>query len=409
MQMYDTEGREYQWEWAQGVPLLVQRGLSIVQDKKAGVKGRRAVYDVATQHGQVVIINCHVPHGRRVKEYVAQLRMEYVRVTERGPVIAVVDFNYDPNRKGAETEVDKEPKPFVEEIGLQDVSYNGAPGPSHYPAPEESAASRIDVVYADPQWVRGVTAGYMVGTEEMKEKKGHCPMMVTMAVRVEGPGDEEEGEQVSGDEGVNLPTPVKWPAEEEEETWQQWVQQVHVEMRRGQHVHGAMSTAAQVCGCSRPVGETQAQPKLQQLVTRLKKRQQEEVQARAAAEGAWWEAEVKQAKKRVQEARMDVEDEHERMYSKVVAEHERYMERAVPYKSLRYVRELAEAQRPQEMKAVRPPGGRVTRKYWRPWRRVLGRSTTRDNRGLAKSHGGWCGHCLRFSRRNKARPYTTGG
>ena len=31
-QMYDTEGREYQREWAQGVPLLVRRGLSVMQD-----------------------------------------------------------------------------------------------------------------------------------------------------------------------------------------------------------------------------------------------------------------------------------------------------------------------------------------------------------------------------------------
>ena len=41
-----------------------------------------------------------------------------------------------------------------------------------------------------------------------------------------------------------------------------------------------------------------------------------------------------------------MEEEHERIYQKVVAEHERYMERAVPYKSLRYIRELAEAEKP---------------------------------------------------------------
>ena len=59
-QMYDKEGREYQQEWAQGVPLLVHRGLSIVQDKKVGARGRMTVYDVATEHGQVVVIKCHV-------------------------------------------------------------------------------------------------------------------------------------------------------------------------------------------------------------------------------------------------------------------------------------------------------------------------------------------------------------
>ena len=44
-QMYDGEGREYQREWVQGVPLLVRRGLSIVQDQKVGARRKTAVYD----------------------------------------------------------------------------------------------------------------------------------------------------------------------------------------------------------------------------------------------------------------------------------------------------------------------------------------------------------------------------
>ena len=44
----------------------------------------------------------------------------------------------------------------------------------------------------------------------------------------------------------------------------------------------------------------------------------------------------------------------------MVAEHVRYMEGAVPYKSLRYIRELAEAGRPQEILSVRLQDGRVT-------------------------------------------------
>ena len=55
-----------------------------------------------------------------------------------------------------------------------------------------------------------------------------------------------------------------------------------------------------------------------------------------------------------------MEEEHERIYQEVVAEHERYMERAVLYKSLRYIRELAEAGKPQEVQAVRLQDGRVT-------------------------------------------------
>ena len=358
-QMCDKEGREYQREWAQGVPLLVRRGRSVVQDKKVGARGRRAVYDVATEHGQVVIINCHVPHGRRVKEYVVQLMIEYIRALERGPVIVVGDFNYDPRRRGAETEVDREVRKFVEEMRLQDVSYSGAPGPSHYPAPEGSAPSRIDAVYADPSWVKGVTAGYMVGPEEMQDRKRHCPMMVTVDVKVGEPGDDQEDEQRSDEEGVGLPPMVKWP-EEGDKRWQQWGQRVHAEMRLGNQVHQAMRRAARICGFTKQGGGSQAQPKLQRLVAILRKRQHEEVMARAREEGEEWQTEVTQAKKRVRTARRAVEKEHERIYQKVVAEHERYMERALPYKSLRYIRELAEAGKPQEIRAVRLQCGRVT-------------------------------------------------
>ena len=124
-------------------------------------------------------------------------------------------------------------------------------------------------------------------------------------------------------------------------------------------MHQAMRSAARVCGFNSGKGESQAQPKLQQLVATVRKRQQEEGEARAQAQGVEWQIEVAQAKKRVQAARRAVVDEHKRVYQKVVAEHERYMERAVPYKTLRYIRELAEAGRPQEIRAVKRQDGRV--------------------------------------------------
>ena len=226
------------------------------------------------------------------------------------------------------------------------MSYSGAPGPSHYPATEGSAPSPIDAVYADPSWVKGVTAGYMVGPEEMQDRKGHCPMMVTVDVKVGQPRDEQEDEQGSDEEGVSLPPMAKWP-EEGDERWQQWGQRVHAEMRQGNHVHQAMRRAARICEFTKQGGESQAQPKLQMLVATLRKRQHEEVEARAREEGTEWQTEVTQAKKRVRTARRAVEEEQEMIYRKVVAEHEIYMERAVPYKSLRYIRELAEAGKPK--------------------------------------------------------------
>ena len=250
-QMYDKEGREYQREWAQGVPLLLCRGLSVVQDKN--------MYDVATEHGQVVVINCHVPHGKRVREYVAQLRMEYVRALERGLVIVVGDFKYDPRRRGAGAEVDREVRMFVKKMRLQDVSYSWATGPLHYPALEGSAPSRIDAVYTDPRWVKGVTAGYMVGPDKMQDSKGHCSMMVTVDVKVGEPGDKEEDEQGSEEEGVKLPPLVRWP-EEGDERWQQWEQQVHVKMWRGSNVYQAMRRAAWVCGFNRRGGGRRHSP-----------------------------------------------------------------------------------------------------------------------------------------------------
>ena len=131
-------------------------------------------------------------------------------------------------------------------------------------------------------------------------------------------------------------------------------------MRRGSPGHQAIRSTARVCGFNRQEGELQAQPKLQRLVASLRKQLQEEVEARAQAGGAEWQMEVTQAKKRVRAARGAVEQEHERIYQKVVAEHERYMERAVPYKSLRYIRELGEAGKPLEIWAVRLQDCRVT-------------------------------------------------
>ena len=124
-------------------------------------------------------------------------------------------------------------------------------------------------------------------------------------------------------------------------------------------MHQAMRRAARICGFTKQGGESQAQPKLQRLVATLRKRQHEEVEARTREEGAEWQTEMTQAKKRVRTARRAVEEEHERIYQKVVAEHERYMERAVPYKSLRYIRELAKAGKPQEIQAVGLQCGRV--------------------------------------------------
>ena len=121
-----------------------------------------------------------------------------------------------------------------------------------------------------------------------------------------------------------------------------------------------MRRAARICGFTKQGGESQAQPKLQGLVATLRKQQHEEVEARARGEGAEWQTEVTQAKKRVRTARSAVEEEDERIYQKVVAEHERYMERAVPYKLLRYIRELAEAGKLQEIRAVKLQGGQVT-------------------------------------------------
>ena len=102
-------------------------------------------------------------------------------------------------------------------------------------------------------------------------------------------------------------------------------------MSRGGHAHRAIRKAANVCGFSRLVVEIRTQPKLQQLLAKLRKRHQEEVEVRAKAEGAEWKEDVARAKKRVQAARRAVEDEHGRIYQKVVADHEQYMERAVRY------------------------------------------------------------------------------
>ena len=151
----------------------MRRGLSVVQDKKVGTRGRRAVYDVATEHRQGGIINCHVPHGRRVKEYVAQLRREYVRALERGPVIVVGDFNYDPRRRGAETEVYREVRKFVEEMRLQVVP--GSAGPLTPPGTgrQRAVADRRGV--RGPQLAEGDDGGIHGGAGRNAGQEGALP------------------------------------------------------------------------------------------------------------------------------------------------------------------------------------------------------------------------------------------
>ena len=53
----------------------------------------------------------------------------------------VVNLNYDPRRRGVETEVDREVRLFMKEMRLQDVSYSGAPGSSHYPTGRQHAVT----------------------------------------------------------------------------------------------------------------------------------------------------------------------------------------------------------------------------------------------------------------------------
>ena len=249
----------------------------------------------------------------------------------------------------------------MEEMRLQDVSYNGAPGRSHYLAQQSSTASRIDALYADPRWVRVLTAEYLVGPEGMGDKKGHCPMMVTLEVKVGEPVDNGQEEQESDEEGVGWSTPVKWREEDHNDKWQQWVQQRHVEMRWGSHAHRAMGKAANVCRFGRLVGRHKPSPNYQELVVKPEERQQEEVVVRAKAQVTAWEGGVAQSKKGVKAAQRAVEHEHGRIYGEVVAVYERHKQRAVPYKSLRYIRELAQAGQLQEIRAVRLQNGRGTR------------------------------------------------
>ena len=62
--------------------------------------------------------------------------------------------------------------------------------------------------------------GCMVGSDKMKDRRGHCPMMVTGDVKVGEPGDDEEDEQGSEEGGFILLPLVQWP-EAGDERWQQ--------------------------------------------------------------------------------------------------------------------------------------------------------------------------------------------
>ena len=79
--------------------------------------------------------------------------------------------------------------------------------------------------------------------------------MVTVDLKVGEPDEADDEEQGLDEEGVSLPWPVRRPEKGDDDRWQQWLQQVHVAMRRGSHAHQAIRKAANVCGFSRPLGE----------------------------------------------------------------------------------------------------------------------------------------------------------
>ena len=105
---------------------------------------------MATKNGNMVIMNCHVPHGKRLKEYVEQFRMEYVKAAGRGAINLVGDFNYDPSRAGMETEVDREMRELCRGYGTA-VQQGTRAVP--LPITRGSAESRIDALYVDPELV----------------------------------------------------------------------------------------------------------------------------------------------------------------------------------------------------------------------------------------------------------------
>ena len=63
------------------------------------------------------------------------------------------------------------------------------------------------------------------------------------------------------------------------------------------------------------------------------------------------------------------------------------MERAVPYKLLRYIRELAEAGKPQEIQAVRLQEGRVTGNKWEVLEEVAQSFRRQHNQGQQELSG----------------------
>ena len=130
-------------------------GCGALKDTFAAQKGRRVVYTLGTKHHDVVVLKYHVPHIERVKKYVVKLRLQYAKVTQRGLVILVGDFNYDPRRAWEDTKVDKGKYREVVNMGPEDVSYNCAMVSSHDPAPEGSLRCTINTVYVDPKRVDG--------------------------------------------------------------------------------------------------------------------------------------------------------------------------------------------------------------------------------------------------------------
>ena len=241
---------------AQGHPLYARAGTHAHLVHHLSIPGRLSVYEVVRDGWQLNVINARLPFGDATEPFLQALAEAYRQMAILAPTVIIGNMIPAPtptDRGGQATPQDHAVRDTIKMLGLVDVTANLEGQLSHFPHQTESAPSRIDVCYGDPNTI--IRAETRYGPLPLG-CTGHRPLHIRLTILNLPPGPPEDAEQ-------GLPPPLEMPPLHDKQTWSEYHRAID-RGRRSQPDHTnlltAMRTAAVACGFQQHPGAEDDQP-----------------------------------------------------------------------------------------------------------------------------------------------------
>ena len=297
------------------------------------------------------VLPTHIPLGEDTADFLDALSLAFRRLSLLAHTIIIGDLNAAPtdnNCTGPPTAIDVAVRGAVHQLGLTYQTAGLTGTSSHWPHHAGTLPSRIDTCYGDWTTVRVHEATYgdlpPAGT-------GHQPLYVDLIITT-------PPQSAATEPGDTLPTPLKFPLEDNHGPWHKYNRGLHVILCRhdAPTLTTAMRQAACACGIERDTNSTEAPPGLilQQLVNDI-----------------WTTGEdlARLQKPHKRDAHLcvflttccrELQEWHAQRMAAAAQEPERYGKKDTPYKSLRYVSCILEDTGCHIIHAVRTTDGGLT-------------------------------------------------